>query len=81
MTNKVKIKHSRIKTALAYREKTITWLAVNTVNSRGKTGCTTATLYDYIRDGFPVDSARSVSKALGVSLEWLAGEFSEGGVV
>lgn len=71
MNKKIMLNKHRIKEALEFREKTITWLATVTVQTNGRIGCDKATLMNYIRDGFTQQSADSVAEALGVTVRWL----------
>lgn len=72
--NNIILNKFRIKEVLAYRGKSITWLATQTVQSNGRFGCDKATLMNYIRDGFARKSADSVVAALKVPMTWLQSE-------
>lgn len=71
MSNKIKINPHRVKEALGYRGKSMTWLATRLRQANGRMGADKATLQNYLRDGFAEESAASVAKALRVRLDWL----------
>lgn len=73
MSEKIKLNKFRIKEALAYREKSMTWLATQTVQINGRSGCDKNTLMNYIMDGFTIKSADSLADALDVKVQWLQG--------
>lgn len=77
MTNKIKLNRSRIEEILRYRAKTWGWLNSVTIQQNGKIGITRQTMSNYLSNGFAVQTALSISDALGVSVDYLQSGISE----